>query len=132
MSIERTYVCPCCGETVGADHFKRAPWTPEDMAEFLNDPRFRKVVAAMIDEALGGVAKAVRLSQSKPVPLKVAPPGMMTYADASEYLGSPIGAVRHLVFSKKLTGRAGFVTRPSVEAYKKIYHPKPTLRGPRK
>lgn len=128
MSLHR---CPCCNKLVPATHFRRAPWTEEDLSELLSHPRMQRLVEAKVREQVKGQRTAaiqrvvkqaladqvprIILAPSKP-PREV-PAGWITYKEASARYNYTVQTLRHYVMHRVIEGGKGIILEESIAQY---------------
>ncbi|MBL8002373.1 MAG: hypothetical protein JNL05_10465 [Flavobacteriales bacterium] len=142
------YLCPCCNKLVPATHFRRAPWTEQDLSELLTHPRLLKVIEAKVRELVDAAAveKArelvheavtekhasfMRQVRQAKHDLRVVPPGYITYEDASERYkdrGITYQNIRSLVYQRRVIGGQGLVHEASLQGLLLTYKPRARAR----
>ena len=125
------YHCPCCNKFVKATHFKRAPWTDEDLSELLAHPRLQRLVEAkvrdqvkaqrtdavrrVVQQALADQVPRIIHAEGKP-PREV-PAGWITYKEASAKYNYTIHTLRHYVMHGAIEGGRGIILESSIAEY---------------
>lgn len=136
------HLCPCCGKLVPASHFRRAPWTEQDISEMLVNPRLRKWVLGVVKEAVDAhvlseviasvrrVAsnqRIVKVPRVKRASERVLPMGWITYNEAVTKYKLRGQWVRQYVSKKRVNGGDGALEEASLVAFLAVhrFHRKP-------
>lgn len=137
------YHCPCCNKLVPATHFRRAPWTEQDLSELLSHPRLQKLVRAMVKECLPQasmeaarqlVLEAIQqkhaqfIKQVRQENLRVVPPGYLLYEQACQRFNISYMSLRSYVSQKRIVGGKGVVSELSMEEFMRTYKPRHKTR----
>lgn len=120
------YLCPCCNKLVPGSHFKRAPWTLEDIIELTLHPRLEKRIRHLIQQELD-LAPQPRMDMAAvrtPPKAKAAPPGWLTYKEACARTGISMQVLRGYVHRKRIKGGGGLVRVASLKKFMTTYRPR--------
>lgn len=124
------YLCPCCNKLVPGSHFKRAPWTLQDVIELSLHPQLEKRIRHLIQQELDLQPQPViHRGVHRVIKAKVAPPGHLTYKDAALRFGIAPQTLRTYICLKRIQGGGGLVRIASLEKFIAIYRPRRTARG---
>ena len=119
------YLCPCCNKLVPGSHFRRAPWTMEDVAELLNRPQFVAALRRAVKEELLATAPTMqRTGMHKQYVRHLVPPGWWTCEQAAAELRKAHPGSEHFnnrtvqqyISIGRLEGGNGFVLASSMKA----------------